>query len=319
MATSPTHETEHQITLSADPRAVYAVLADATAWPAVFPPTVHVERIEQSGGEERIRIWATANGRPKTWTSRRELDPEGLRVRFRQEVPAHPVAAMGGEWIVEPVGAGTTRVRLTHDFSAVDEDGLDFVAKAVDRNSEAELASLRAALEGAGQGAGAGDRLATFEDTVRVDGAASDVYDFLHRADLWPERLRHVARMALESETPDVQLMEMDTRTADGSTHTTASVRVCFPEHLIVYKQLRTPKLLAVHTGRWTVRPDGDGAVVTSQHTVAIAPEAVTGVLGEGATVTDAHAFAREALSRNSMTTLLAAKEYAEGRRSATV
>ncbi|MEV0200041.1 aromatase/cyclase [Nonomuraea sp. NPDC050691] len=315
MATSPTHETEHQITLSADPRAVYAVLADATAWPAVFPPSVHVERIEENGGEERIRIWATANGRPKTWTSRRELDPERLRIRFRQEVPAHPVAAMGGEWIVEPVDATTTRVRLTHDYSAVDEEGADFIAKAVDRNSEAELAALRAAVEDSGEVS----RLATFEDTVRVDGAAGDVYDFLYRADLWPERLPHVARIVVESETPDVQLMEMDTRTADGSTHTTASVRVCFPEHLIVYKQLRTPKLLAVHTGRWTVRPEGDGAAVTSRHTVAIAPEAIASVLGEGATMADAHAFAQEALSRNSMTTLKAAKEYAEGRRSARV
>ncbi|MBP2702961.1 aromatase/cyclase [Microbispora sp. RL4-1S] len=302
MAT-PTHETEHQITLPADPRAVYAVLADASGWPAVFPPTVHVAVIERGGGSERLRIWATANGRPKTWTSRRELDPEGLRIRFRQEVPAHPVAAMGGEWIVEPVGGGT-RVRLRHDFSAVDEAGLDFVAKAVDRNSEAELAALRTAA--------AGGRPVTFEDTVRVRGAAGDVYDFLYRADLWHERLPHVAAVTVESETPDVQLMTMDTRAADGSAHSTTSVRVCFPEHLIVYKQVRTPRLLAAHTGRWTIRPEGGETAVTSEHTVAIAQEAVTDVLGSGATVAGAHAFVREALGRNSRATLRAAKEYAE-------
>ncbi|MDI9888489.1 aromatase/cyclase [Streptomyces sp. HNM0645] len=312
MPESPLQQTEHEIHTSAAPDAVFAVLADARAWPVVFPPSVHVEQIERTGPTERIRVWATANCSLRTWTSRREFDEGARRIRFRQEVSAHPVAAMGGEWIVEEAGDGGTRVRLTHDFRTVDDDPetIGWIHRAVDSNSETELASLRAALERPD-----GTEPTTFEDTVVVRGRAEDVYDFLRRSDLWEKRLSHVARIAVKEEEPGLQHMEMDTLTADGSVHTTASVRVCFPERrVIVYKQLRTPPLLTLHLGRWSVRPadDGDGIAVTSAHTVSVARSAIPGVLGAGATETDAVDFVRGALGRNSLLTLEAARQYAE-------
>ena len=92
-------------------------------WPRLFPPTVYVDHgWSVTGSEERIRIWATANGEAKNWTSRRALDPEALRISFRQEVSSPPVAAMGGTWIVEPITADESRVRLLHDYRAVDDD-----------------------------------------------------------------------------------------------------------------------------------------------------------------------------------------------------
>ncbi|MFG3496473.1 aromatase/cyclase [Streptomyces sp. NPDC047928] len=313
MPQSAVQETEHEIVTSAAPADVYAALADAPSWPAVFPPTVHVDRVEHTGTAERLRIWATANGALRGWTSRRELDDTGRRIRFRQEVSAHPVASMGGEWIVEAAGPGLTRVRLTHDFTAVDDSDatVEWIHQAVDRNSRAELASLRAAVERPG-----GPAPLTFDDTVLVAGKSGDVYDFLYRAALWAERLSHVARIEVSEDEPGLQHVEMDTRAADGSVHTTASVRVCFPEERIVYKQLRTPPLLSLHLGRWTIREreDGRGVAVTSAHTVAIVPSAIAGVLGEGATEDDARAFVRGALGRNSLLTLRAAKEYAESR-----
>lgn len=306
MSQSAIRKTEHEIVISALPPAVFRLLADVGNWPTVFPPTVHVEYLERGDTEERFQIWATANGKARGWTSRRELDHDELRIRFRQETPAHPVAAMGGEWIVEELAGGRSRVRLRHDFRAVEDtpEAIAWIHQAVDRNSETELAALRTAAE-----RGEGDqRLFTFTDTILVDGAAADSYKFLYRAKEW-ERLAHVDRVSVDEEIPNLQLLEMDTRAADGSTHTTVSVRVCFPEHLIVYKQLRTPALLSLHTGQWTIRSDGDATVVTSQHTVAITPEAVT---GEQTTVEDARAFVRSTLSRNSLITLNAAKTYAQ-------
>ncbi|MEU7467753.1 aromatase/cyclase [Streptomyces sp. NPDC044984] len=312
MSESPLQQTEHEIHTSAAPDTVFAVLSDARAWPTVFPPSVHVEQVERTRSTERIRIWATANGSLRTWTSRRELDERARRISFRQEVSARPVAAMGGDWIVEEAADGGTRVRLTHDFRAVNDDPetIDWIHRAVDRNSKAELASLRTALERPD-----GTAPTTFEDTVTVHGRAEDVYDFLHRSDLWGERLSHVARIAVKEEEPGLQHMEMDTLTADGSVHTTSSVRVCFPErHVIVYKQLRTPPLLSLHLGRWSVRPadDGDGIAVTSAHTVSVARSAIPGVLGAGASEADTVDFVRRALGRNSLLTLEAARRYAE-------
>jgi aromatase len=186
------------------------------------------------------------------------------------------------------------------------------VARATDRNSEHELANLKAIAENLSR---AEELTIVFDDTVEIEAARPDVYDFLYRAQDWPVRLPHVSRLDLVEDTPGVQLMEMDTTTADGSVHTTRSVRVCFANTTIVYKQLRLPALMTVHNGRWTLEDTPAGVRATSTHTVVIKEDAVTAVLGEQATVQDAKRFVRKALGTNSTATLMRAKEYAEGLR----
>ncbi|MFM9441685.1 aromatase/cyclase [Streptomyces acidiscabies] len=305
-----TQQVEHTIDVDAPPTEVYRLLAEVENWPSLFPPSVYVDHLER-GTEERIRIWATANGEAKSWTSRRTLDPDARRIAFRQEVSAPPVAAMGGLWIVDPLGDGT-RLRLQHDYRAVDDDpvGLKWIEEAVERNSRSELAALKANLELATT-----DLTFSFEDSVRVRGAAKDVYDFLYDADRWAERLPHVAEVSLTEDTPGLQTLRMDTLTKDGSRHTTESVRVCFPHHRIAYKQTTLPALMTLHTGRWELEQHPDGTItVTSQHTVALNEPAITGVLGPDAGVPEARAFIRDALGNNSRATLGHAKKYAETR-----
>lgn len=309
------HEVEHTIDVAAPAAQVYGLIADVRQWPRLFPPTVHVEQVEATARSERIQIWATANGTAKTWTSRRDLDPEALRIDFRQEVSAPPVAAMGGAWLIEPLGDSASRVRLLHDYRAIDDDPASraWIDEAVDRNSRAELAALKTNVE---LTTGAGEELAlSFTDTLRIDGTVKDVYDFLNEAHLWRERLPHVDRVVLTEESPGLQTLEMDTRTKDGSIHTTKSVRVCFPYRAIVYKQTTLPALMTLHTGEWRLADNGVGVTASSQHTVVINPAKVTAVLGPDATVAQARDFVHRALSGNSMATLLLAKEYAESRR----
>lgn len=311
MTASAVRETEHEISVSAPAERVYELIADVGRWPEIFPPTVHAECVERDGNSELIQIWATANGAAKTWTSRRQHDPGRMSVSFRQERSQHPVGGMGGEWIVEPVSESECRVRLTHDFFAASEDpaDLDWISQAVDRNSMSELQALKESAELTGP-----DQLITFDDTVTVDGSAKDVYDFLNEAQLWSQRLPHVARVLLEEETPGLQILEMDTSTKDGSKHTTRSVRVCRPNTSIVYKQVVLPALLALHTGRWLIEErDGAGVSVTSRHTVRINTARIADVLGDSADVRTAQETVRTALSGNSTTTLRAAKAYAEG------
>jgi 2-polyprenyl-6-methoxyphenol hydroxylase-like FAD-dependent oxidoreductase/ribosome-associated toxin RatA of RatAB toxin-antitoxin module len=304
-------ETEHEINVAAPAERVYALIADVGCWPETFPPTVHAECVERDGNAELIRLWATANGTAKTWTSRRRHDPERMSVTFRQERSQPPVGGMGGEWVVEPVSAAECRVRLLHDFFAASDDpaDLDWISQAVDRNSESELRALKASAELSGP-----NQLLTFDDTVTVDGSAQDVYDFLNEAQLWSQRLPHVARVSLEEETPGLQILEMDTRTKDGKVHTTRSVRVCRPHTSIVYKQIVLPALMTLHTGRWLIEPRDGGVSVTSRHTVRINTERITEVLGDDADVWTAQEFVRTALSGNSLATLRLAKSYAEGR-----
>ncbi|MFC4497985.1 MULTISPECIES: aromatase/cyclase [Streptomyces] len=308
------HHTAHTIEVQAPPEAVYAIVSDVARWPLRFAPNVHVEHLERTATTERIQIWATANGEVRTWVSRRELDPENRRVTFRQEVSSPPVASMRGEWIITSTADGTSRLELTHDFRAVDDDpvGVEWIARATDRNSAAELDAVRALAE---QYAQLGELELTFEDTVHVDGSADDVFDFLYQAREWPSRLPHVDRLELEENVPGIQVMSMDTRTADGSVHTTRSIRVALGRERILYKQTETPALMTAHTGEWSLAPAGEGVLVTSRHSVTIRPDAVPTVLGESATVADARAFVRKALSTNSTTTLHHARAYAEARR----
>lgn len=104
--TGTKHHTLHSVAVAAPAEVVYGIVADVTKWPQYFGPNVHVEHLEQDAGSERIRIWATANGAVKTWVSRRTFDAERLRVDFRQEVSAPPVAGMGGAWVVSPLTPG---------------------------------------------------------------------------------------------------------------------------------------------------------------------------------------------------------------------
>lgn len=305
-------EVEHEITIEAPATQVYRLIAEVENWPLIFPPSVYVDTVERGESEERIRIWATANGTAKNWTSHRTLDPAALRITFRQEVPAPPVAAMGGTWIAEALDPGRTRVRLLHDYRAVDDDPgkLAWIDEAVDRNSRVELASLKTNVELA---TGAADLTLSFEDSVEINGSAKDVYDFLNEAHLWKARLPHVDAVDLREETPGLQVLRMDTLTRDGASHTTESVRVCFPHHRIVYKQTTLPALMTLHTGYWQLDEDDRGiTTATSQHTVIINTGNIRAVLGESAGVPEAREFVRNALGTNSRATLGHAKAYAE-------
>ncbi|MFF7648081.1 SRPBCC family protein [Streptomyces canus] len=307
-------EVEHEISVAAPAETVYRFIAEVENWPRIFPPTIHVEQVERGEREERIQIWATANGEAKNWTSRRVLDPDALRITFRQEVSTHPVAAMGGTWIIEPVSATASRIRLLHDYRAVDDDpeSLKWIDEAVDRNSRSELAALRTNVERVHAEA---ELTFSFEDSVDIAGAAKDVYDFIDEAQLWSERLPHVATVRLTEDTPGLQTLEMDTRAQDGSVHTTKSYRVTFPHHRIAYKQVTLPALMTLHTGYWTFTETATGVTASSQHTVTLNTENIARILGADATVADARAYVQNALSTNSRATLGHAKAHAEARR----
>ncbi|QNS09244.1 aromatase/cyclase [Streptomyces xanthii] len=312
MAVERVHRTTHEVTVAAPAGVVYGLISDAVRWPLFFPPNVHVEQLEFDGDSERLRMWAVANDEVRSWTSRRLLDPGRRRVEFRQELPARPVQSMGGTWIVDALGADRSRLTLLHEFTVADDDADDvaWVRRATDTNSRSELDNLRRLAERWGR---LDELVLSFEDSVRVNGPAELVYDFLYRIGDWPELVPHVSRLDFTEDEPGVQVMSMDTRTADGGTHTTESVRVCFPHAgRIVYKQTATPLLMSAHTGEWSVVPDETGVTVSSQHSVVLREENITRVLGEDADVARARRYVREALGRNSTATLELAKRHAE-------
>ncbi|MDK0524605.1 aromatase/cyclase [Streptomyces sp. ML-6] len=306
------HRTTHAVEVAAPAGVVYGMISNAVRWPLFFPPNVHVERLEFDGRDERLRMWAVANGQVRSWLSRRVQDPEARRIDFRQQHPQAPVESMNGSWSVRERPGGTSLLTLLHDFTVIDDrpEDVSWTRRAVDTNSTAELAQVKHLAE---RWTRLDELVLSFEDAVRVKGPAELVYDFLYRVGDWPELVPHVARLDLTEDAPGVQVMAMDTRTADGATHTTESVRICFPHAgRIVYKQTRTPALMEAHTGEWSVLPDESGVTVISQHNVVLREEAVERVLGEGADLARARRHVREALGRNSTATLNLAKRHAE-------
>jgi aromatase len=313
MPLSEVREVAHDITIDAPAAAIYRLIAEVRNWPRIFPPTIYVDRLEHTGDQERIHIWATANGEAKNWVSRRTLDPDNLRIDFRQEVSTPPVAAMSGTWLIESTSDTSSLVRLLHDYRAVDDgpDSLAWIDRAVDQNSRSELAALKRNVELAHSTEAV---TFSFVDTEQIRGSVLDVYDFINDAQLWDQRLPHVARVNLEEPVSGLQTLEMDTRAKDGSTHTTRSYRVCTRPHRIAYKQVTLPALMTLHTGVWTFEAGPDGVTASSQHTVTLNTDNITRILGPDAGVEQARAYVKSALSTNSRATLGFAREYAETR-----
>lgn len=306
---SPSTHLEHSIEVAAPPSAAFRVIAEAEKWPLVFMPTVHLERDDLGGGKERIHVWALTNDKVSAWTSIRDVDADGLTVKFRQEKSTPPIGAMSGEWIVEERDGGSL-VRLLHDFRAIDDDpaSVQWIAEAVDRNSHAELATLKAVAE---QYELRDSLTVQWDDTVPLSGAAADAYEFVWDCGAWPERLPHVDAMRVTEPEPTIQFMEMDTKTKDGSAHTTKSIRVGWPGQKIVYKQTTPPKLLSAHTGHFLIGETPDGLTLTSRHAAIIRPEMIAEVLGADATIQDARDFIETALTANSRVTMEHASAFA--------
>ncbi|WP_026197218.1 aromatase/cyclase [Sciscionella marina] len=312
MVTGAPGKTRHETLIEAPAATVYAIVAGAREWPRYFTPCLHVEREDLSGGRERLHIWALAAGTVKNWTSIRSVAEQSRRIRFRQEIPAPPVAAMSGLWSVDEGPHGRTRLVLDHEFSVIGADpaDLDHVAEVTEHNSATELANIKSIAESQHRRA---DLEHSFEDSVLVRGTPEAAYEFLYAAKSWPERLEHVSAMDLVENTAGVQSMTMHTCTADGSTHRTESVRICFPGERIVYKQTVPPALMRAHTGTWVIRPRGEDTEVVAGHTVVLAEDKLD-VLGEGTDAATARRFVRDRLGANSTATLLAMKSFVEAR-----
>lgn len=304
----PTTTTTHRVRVKAPETAIYRIIADVSRWPLYFPPTVRAERIDGDDQDETIRIWAVANDELRTWESRRRLSADDLRVQFTQTKPSHPVAAMTGTWRIDAAN-GDCLVSLDHEYRAVDDDpaALERISRAVDTNSRSELDHL---LQAAELGTQPG-LLLDFSDSETVSGSLEDAYDFIYRADRWPERLAHVDRVELRESTPGLQRMEMDTKSADG-THTTVSFRVCEPA-LISYKQTRLPEVLRAHSGQWIFQAGPAGEVtITSRHQVILNPDGIAGLPEPPPSLGAARELVRAALGGNSRATLRRAKEHIE-------
>ncbi len=297
--------THHDIRIAAPAQVVFDIIANVESWPLRFPPTIKAQRVDGDEQSETIRIWAMAEGRVRSWQSDRTLDREHLTVTFRQTVPASPLTSMIGRWTIVPA-QDDVLVRFSHEFTVEGDDPATIarVVEAIDINTTSELGSLKDAAESSG----GSDLAMDFADTIDLPvGDSGDAREFIERCDLWPERLDHVESLHLAQNDAGLQVMEMETRSTDGSMHTTVSGRVCDPGGTIAYKQTRTPEGLTAHCGEWSFSETPDGVRVTSRHMVLLDGDVLD---RRGLSTEEARTMVRNALGTNSRATLNALSDH---------
>ena len=290
----------HTVRVAAPPRQVYQLIAETARWPQIFEPTVHVERLGGSAATDRVRLWQLIDSEVRCVDSHRELNPRRLQVRFRRENTPPPTASMGGLWLVVPKSSGSLVV-LDHYYRVVDDDPADtrWLAEMVDHLSVTLLCGLRDAAE---QGSALDRLVLSCSDSVDIGGDPRDVYDFLARAQDWPQRLPYVDRLLMDEDVPDIQHLECDVRLPNGSERSTSMVRVCFPETQIVYKHVTPPAIMRAHTGSYSVVTLPHAVRATAAHTVVLHDESTMDTV-------------RQVLRDLSLAALGRAKQFAEARR----
>jgi C7-C12 aromatase (ARO/CYC) len=311
--------TSQQVTVAAPAQTIFDLVAAMEDWPQFVALLMHAEILGAADGyradgdrrEDVVRRWFLAGpGQVRVRTSRRCLDPDGLRITLTDIEPGPARLEGSAEWRFEPLPDGTTRVELNHRVvPAGDEPGPADSPAMLARHAQELLSAVKDAAE---RRAELAELVLSFTDSLFIAAAdTAEAYRVLYEADKWPERLEHVTALTMAEPEPGIQFFDMETWTLDGAAHTTRSVRVCLPNRKIVYKQIGLPVLLDAHTGHWEFTPTPEGIIASSRHTVTIKPSMLS-ALGEGTTVADARRYLRRVLSANSMKNLQLAKRYAE-------
>ncbi len=315
---------EHQIKVMAPAEAVYRLLADADAWPAVFAPFVHLKVLGASAGAtpagldsggswEKVAVWSHAGDELHRWVKHRALREERLRIDYYPDEIPPPLASMARSFVIEPIAEQESVVRLLHLFRAVDDDpaALATIRQTIDGIAEAELAAVKAAAEPLARRP---EVEIAFADTVLVHAAPSAVHSFLWEVRAWPERLPHVSDVRVHGGHPDRQIVETATLEPNGGTLTTRTAQLRLSDHGIVYKHLQLPPLARAHLVRWSMLPEPSGhTAVTAQHRVVFDEAGVRQMLGPDADLATAAGFARQQIMSKTRLVLDAAKAYTEG------
>ncbi|MEV7618192.1 SRPBCC family protein [Streptomyces sp. NPDC089799] len=293
---APAGRAAHEITVEAPARDVYRLLADLANWPWLFRPFVHAEAIGRHDGHERVAMWTTTGDRVERWVALRRLDEAGLRIDFRPEAPAAPLASMDRSWVVVPLTDRTCTVRLLHAFTLTDGGPAEVEAtgRIIDTVADAETAAVKGAAELLAHRPGL---LVEVTDTVEMTAAPAAVYEALYEVGKWPGFLPHVVRAEILQDADDLQLVEVHTAERNGTTLAMRTARAGLPDRAIAYKQLVLPPIGASHTVVWQLEPAPSGTTVTSRQTVVLRPDGIAALLGDGKGEADAAAFVRTELS----------------------
>ncbi len=312
--------TTHSIEIDSSKEDAMDMIANVSAWPAVFPPCQRASIIEDKKGRQLIEITALANGVAMTWRSKRVIDLDNNVISFEQVSPSPLLKKMTGEWRFLPTEKGV-RVELDHAYEvkndvsglvqdvATVEDAEAFILRSVNENSNKELASIKSALENREK---VESRMYDFGESVVIDADKADILEILWRAEKWPEVLPHCSGMEVNYDDGFNQELVM-TVDVNNEKEVIRTVRHRRSNYSIEYFQPSPPPALKIHTGEWVLEEKEYGVRVSSLHRVVLNKEGVSNLWGD-ISEDDAYARVKTAINNNSMQTLEQVKSICESK-----
>ncbi len=140
---------EVSLPVGASCEAIYPILKQMEKYPEFMTDLESVEVLER-GGDTTVTKWVSnVDGRIIRWTERDTFDDANFHIAYRQI--DGDLKKFEGEWILTPLDAATTEIKLTVDF----EFGIPMIAgllnpilkKKVKINSENMLKAIKERLE----------------------------------------------------------------------------------------------------------------------------------------------------------------------------
>lgn len=294
----------------------FRICAEIERWPKIFPPCQKVDIINQDEHWQLFEITALADKKTMTWQSERHLDYNSHTIYARQVKPSVLVKSMQCAWRFYPLRDGILislehRIKIKDDVQGLmeniysKEDARAFMEKVIHENSELELWSIKKILE---CGNSKGRYQLDFQEELLINSKHMPIYSLLRDAKKWPDILPHCRHVDVIYDDGKNQefIMAVDVR---GKEEKIRSIRRCLDSSSIQYFQPAPPPVLRQHTGEWMLKPEKSGTRVVSKHSIQLNPEMITAVLGD-MSVDDALDYVKNAINKNSMTTLQSIDEY---------
>ena len=104
--------TQNRISIRAPTEDIFRLAGEVEYWPAILPHYRFVRVLRRDGDRRLVKMGATRDGIPVSWTSLQWLEPDAKRITFRHV--AGVTRGMIVEWSMVPTTDGSVEVTISH-------------------------------------------------------------------------------------------------------------------------------------------------------------------------------------------------------------
>ena len=106
--------TQNSVRIDAPADTVFRLAAEVEFWPVLLPHYRYVRVLRRGAGRRLVKMAASRDGIPVSWTSIQWLEPARHRITFRHVTGV--TRGMVVEWLIRPVDGAAVVVTISHRF-----------------------------------------------------------------------------------------------------------------------------------------------------------------------------------------------------------